>query len=155
MKPFQGFYVLTGMPIRSLVHVSLIAASVLATAARLPAQQAKNPDPHKIIDQYVKAAGGSKALSGIQTMTIEGVFPAADDRKSGAYTFDIKLPNRYYSELNTGEQGTIRAYNGKSAWGEDVTGTAKTILGADAVQVESAALYYNSHLVNLKKANTG
>src|SRR5580704_7814100 len=160
MKPFPGFYVLNGVTIRRLVHLSLIVASVFASAGSLSAQNSAKPDAHapdarKIIDQYVKAAGGSKTLSSIQTLTIEGVFPADGDRKAGAYTFDIKLPNRYYSELNTGEQGAIRAYNGKSAWGQEPSGSATTILGNEALQVEAAAFYYNSHLLNLKKTNTG
>jgi hypothetical protein len=140
---------------RRPIRLFLLAASVLASAVSLPAQDSKNNDPHKIIDQYVKAAGGSKALSGIQTLTIEGVFPAQEDRKSGTYTFDIKLPNRYYSELTAGEQNSIQAYNGKSSWGQDGSGSLATILGTDSVQVESAALYYNSHLLNLKKTNVG
>lgn len=150
MKPFPGFYVLISKPMRRLIHLCLIAASVLVLAGSLPAQ-----DAHKIIDQYVKAAGGSKALSGIQTLTIEGVIAADDERKAGAYTFDIKLPNRYYSELNIGDRTFIRAYNGKSAWGEEASGSPTTILGDQALQVEAAAFYYNSHLLNLKKTNTG
>ena len=72
--------------------------------------------PAKIVSDYVKAAGGSKALSKIQTMTLEGTFTNPADGKSGTYTFDTKLPNRYYSELVLGDKNVIEAYNGKSAW---------------------------------------
>ena len=72
-------------------------------------------EPGKIVDQYVKAAGGSKTLAKIQTFTLEGTF-TTDDGKSGTYTLDTKLPNRYYSELLVGEKNLIEAYNGKSAW---------------------------------------
>src|SRR6266852_1326887 len=72
-------------------------------------------EPWKILDQYVKAAGGSKTLANIQTFTLEGTF-TTDDGKSGTYTLDTKLPNRYYSELLVGEKNLIEAYNGKSAW---------------------------------------
>jgi hypothetical protein len=58
-------------------------------------------EPSKIIDQYVKAAGGGKALAKIQTLTLEGTF-SGDQGKSGTYTLDTKLPNRYYSELLVG-----------------------------------------------------
>jgi hypothetical protein len=138
-----------------MVHLCFLAVGFLVSAAPLRAQDVRTPDPHKIIDQYVKAAGGSKALSGIQTLTIEGSFAAEGDRKSGAYTFDVKLPNRYYSELTVGEQTSIQSYNGKSAWGQRTPGPIATILGSDAVQVEAAAQYYNSRLVNLKKSNVG
>src|SRR6266852_24760 len=67
-------------------------------------------EPAKIVDQYVKAAGGGKALARIQTLTLEGTF-TTDDGKSGTYTLDTKLPNRYYSELLIGERNQIEAYN--------------------------------------------
>jgi len=138
------------MSIRRIIRLSLIAATVLIAAGSLRAQ-----DAHKIIDQYVKAEGGAKTLGAIKTITIDGVFPAEGDRKPGAYTFELKSPNRYYVELTTGDHSWIQAYNGKSVWGKDNSGGIATILGDDAVQVEAAAQYYNSHLLDLKKAGIG
>src|SRR5580765_2932173 len=88
-----------------------LALGIAFAPSNLPAQ-----DPAKIADQYVKAAGGSKLMSKIQTMTLEGTFTNTADGKSGTYTFDTKLPNRYYSELVVGDKNLIEAYNGKSAW---------------------------------------
>src|SRR6266478_1325186 len=104
----------------------------------------------KIVDQYVKAAGGGKALARIQTLTLEGTF-TTDDGKSGTYTRDTKLPNRYYSELLVGEKNLIEAYNGKSAWHQSAAGELGTLVGAEGMQLEAAAQYYNSRLLNLKK----
>jgi len=104
----------------------------------------------KIVDQYVKAAGGGKALARIQTLTLEGTFTTGDG-KSGTYTRDTKLPNRYYSELLVGEKNLIEAYNGKSAWHQSAAGELGTLVGADGMQLEAAAQYYNSRLLNLKK----
>ncbi len=104
----------------------------------------------KIVDQYVKAAGGGKALARIQTLTLEGTF-TTDDGKSGTYTLDTKLPNRYYSELLVGEKNLIKAYNGKSAWHQNPAGELGTLVGAEGMQLEAAAQYYNSRLLNLKK----
>ena len=72
-------------------------------------------EPGKIVEQYVRAAGGSKALGRIQTLIIEGAF-LSEDGKAGTYTLDTKLPNRYYSELQLGEKNLIEAYNGKEGW---------------------------------------
>jgi hypothetical protein len=107
-------------------------------------------EPGKIVEQYVKAAGGIRALSKIQTLTLEGTF-TTDDGKSGTYTLNTKLPNRYYLELVLGDQNLIEAYNGKSAWHRDASGELATLVGADGMQVEAAAQYYNSRLVNPKK----
>jgi hypothetical protein len=111
---------------------------------------AHGQEPAKIVEQYVKAAGGSRALSKIQTLALEGTF-TTDDGKSGTYTLNTKLPNRYYLELVVGDQNLIEAYNGKSAWHRDASGELATLVGADGMQVEAAAQYYNSRLVNPKK----
>jgi len=117
---------------------------------------ASNPlraqEPAKIADQYVKAAGGSKALSKIQTMTLEGSFTSAADGKFGTYTFDTKLPNRYYSELVIGDKNVIEAYNGKSAWHQSAAGELATLLGQEGLQLEAASSYYNSRFLNPKKS---
>jgi hypothetical protein len=131
---------------RRLTHRSLLALSLACPAAFAEAQE-----PAKIADQYVKAAGGSKALSKIQTMTLEGWFTNAADGKSGTYTCDTKLPNRYYSELVVGDRNIIKAYNGKSAWQQTAGGEPATLLGQEGLQLEAASSYYNSHFVNLKK----
>ena len=70
--------------------------------------RAGSQEPAKIVDQSIKAAGGARALSKIQTLTIEGTF-TADDGKTGTYTFVTKLPNRYYTELLLGEKPQIVA----------------------------------------------
>ena len=111
---------------------------------------ARGQEPAKIVDQYVKAAGGSRALSRIQTLSIQGTF-TTDDGKTGTYTLDTKLPNRYYLELLVGEQNLIEAYNGKSAWHQDASGELGTLVGPEGMQLEAAAQYYNTRLVNPKK----
>ena len=102
------------------------------------------------MEQYVKAAGGGRALSKIRTLSLEGTF-TTDDGKSGTYTLDTKLPNRYYMELLVGDRNLIEAYNGKSAWHRDASGELGTLVGSDGMQLEAAAQYYNSRLVNPKK----
>ena len=104
----------------------------------------------KIVDQYIKAAGGGRVLGKIQTLTLEGTF-TSDDGKSGTYTLDTKLPNRYYSELLVGEKNVIEAYNGKSAWHQTAAGELGTLVGPEGMQLEAASQYYNTRLLNLKK----
>jgi hypothetical protein len=115
-----------------------------------PSRLAHAQEPGKIVEQYVKAAGGGRALSKIRTLALEGTF-TTDDGKSGTYTLNTKLPNRYYLELLVGEQNLIEAYNGKSAWHRDATGELGTLVGPEGMQLEATAQYYNSRLVNPKK----
>src|SRR5216684_2881202 len=124
----------------------LIALMLTGGAYPAPAQ-----DAGEIVEQYVKAAGGTKALARIQTLTLEGAF-TSDGGKMGTYTVDTKLPNRYYSELMVGEKNLIEAYNGKSAWHQNPAGELGTLVGPEGMQLEAAAQYYNSRLVNPKKS---
>src|ERR1700730_3493917 len=115
---------------------------------------ARAQDSQKIVDQYIKAVGDSKTLSKARTVTIEGAFHASDG-KTGTYTLNTRLPNRYYSELVAGDTSLIEAYNGKSAWHRTANGEFGTLVGADGSQLEAAGQYYNSHLVDAKKSKTG
>jgi hypothetical protein len=130
---------------RTRLFTILLALTLTGGAYPAGAQEAG-----KIVDQYVKAAGGGKALARIQTLAIEGTFTGGDG-KSGTYTLDTKLPNRYYSELVAGEKNLIEAYNGKSAWHRNAGGELGTLVGPEGMQLEAAAQYYNSRLLNLKK----
>ncbi len=127
---------------------------VLAIAFAAPAR-ARAQDPEQIIDQYIKAQGGAKNLAKAQTISIEGTLTNAADGKTGTYTFDTKLPNRYYSEIVIADQNVVEAYNGKSAWHRTTSGDITTLVGVDGTQLESAGQYYNSHLVNAKKNKLG
>ena len=131
---------------RTRLSIALIA--LILTAGMHPARA--QDEPGKIVEQYVKAAGGGKALSRIQTLSIEGTF-TSDDGKTGTYTLDTKLPNRYYSELLVGDRNLIEAYNGKSAWHQKADGELATLVGPEGMQLEAAAQFYNSRLLNLKK----
>ena len=132
-----------------LVHPAAAAFLLLAISAPVHAQ-----DAQKLVDQYIKAAGGSKALSKTQTITLEGTFNTADG-KAGTYTLDTKLPNRYYSELVAGDSSLIEAYNGKSAWHRTANGEISTLFGREGSELEAAGQYYNSHLVDAKKKKLG
>ncbi len=112
-------------------------------------------DPSKIIDQYVKAAGGSKNLAKVQTLLIDGAVQSAGEEKSGTFSFRVKLPNRYYSELRSGRKNEIEAYNGKSAWHQGDSGQIATLLGQPALEIEAAAEYYNSRFLGLAKRKIG
>jgi len=131
---------------RTRLALVFLALTLTAGACPICAQEAE-----KIASQYVKAVGGSKALAKIQTLTLEGTFTGSDG-KAGTFTFDTKLPNRYYLELLVGEKNLIEAYNGKSAWHETAAGEIGTLVGGDGLQLEAAAQYYNSRLLNPKKS---
>src|SRR5258708_14546354 len=124
----------------------LIALILTRGAYPAPAQ-----DAGKIVEQYVKAAGGARLLAKIQTLTLEGTF-TSDDGKMGTYTLDTKLPNRYYSELMAGEKNVIEAYNGKSAWHQNAAGELGTLVGPEGTQLAATAQCYKSRQANTTKS---
>ena len=132
------------------LHVLCFFAFLLASAISSRAQ-----DANKIIEQYLKAAGGSKALAKLQTISLDGSFSGNADAKPGTYSFRAKQPNRYYSEIRTEGKTLIESYNGKSAWHQSDSGEINTLLGEQALQMEAAGQYYNNGLQNLSKKKIG
>jgi hypothetical protein len=156
----------TGAHSTSLVFVAMVAAAIAPAALRAQ-------DVGKIVSQYAKAEGGAGKLSKITTVKFEGTVtgqrPAAHgpdafvegataapapQRASavgGTYTFALKLPNRYYTEMVAGDESWIESFNGKSAWRQSAKGEIGTLVGSEGLQLEAAARYFNSRLLNLKK----
>ncbi|HKO05080.1 MAG TPA: hypothetical protein VJW51_10040 [Candidatus Acidoferrales bacterium] len=129
-------------------RIQLILAGVLLLG---PAGSASAQDARKIVEQYVKAAGGSKALSGIRALALEGTVGTTEQTNAGSFTLETKSPNRYYLELIAGPKRLLEAYNGKSAWGESEAGHPRTLLGSEAAELEATAQIANTRLVDLKR----
>ena len=111
--------------------------------------------PQKIIDDYLHAEGGAKALAKIQTLTIAGNLTEESSDTSGAYSLIAKAPNKFYSEILIEPQHTISAYNGMSAWSQEAGGTPHTLTGTDAVEWAATARYLNERLVHARKSKLG
>jgi hypothetical protein len=115
--------------------------------------------PQKIIDEYIHAEGGARALARIQSLSIAGSLhvESADDssQQSGSYSLITKAPNKLYSEIIMEPQRVVASYNGKSAWGEDSSSGhdpgPHTFTGREAAGWESTARYLNDRLLNAKK----
>src|SRR5204862_6609072 len=133
---------------RARLLTILIALMITSGAYPAHAQEAG-----KIVEQYVKAAGCGRALAKIQTLTLEGTF-TSDDGKTGTYTLDTKLPNRYYSELLTGDKNLIEASNRKPPWPQTADGALAPFVRPEATQVEPPAQHYISRLPHLTKNQT-
>ena len=126
-------------------HSALVFAAVLLLSPSARAQDAR-----KIVDQYVKASGGAKALSQIQSLSMEGMVVPVGDAVGGTFTLDTRRPNRYYLELISGNTRLIEAYNGKSVWREVEQGHPITLEGAEASEIEAVSQIANTRLLDLK-----
>ena len=113
--------------------------------------------PVNISDVKVAGGGGAAANAGAGGDGSSGSTGPGAGLGTGlgagaaTYTFETKLPNRYYSEMLAGDKGWIEAFNGKSAWRENARGEIGTLVGPEGLQVEAAARFYNTRLLNPKK----
>ncbi|MGO9269928.1 MAG: hypothetical protein ACLQOO_06715 [Terriglobia bacterium] len=114
------------------------------------AGSARGQSADKIIDQYLRAAGGVKVLRRITTVRVEGTVGDSATGKSGSYTLITKAPSRLYSEIVVGAVQTTEAYNGKSAWRQN-SGGLETLTGAESARLEARARYSAGGLANHKK----
>ena len=113
--------------------------------------------PVNISDVKVAGGGGAAANAGAGGDGSSGSTGPGAGLGTGlgagaaTYTFETKLPNRYYSEMLAGDKGWIEAFNGKSAWRENARGEIGTLVGPEGLQMEAAARFYNTRLLNPKK----
>jgi hypothetical protein len=107
--------------------------------------------PVNISDVKVAGGGGAAAKAAARGSGDGSSGSAGLGASAATYTFETKLPNRYYSEMLAGDKGWIEAFNGKSAWRENARGEIGTLVGPEGLQVEAAARFYNTRLLNPKK----
>jgi hypothetical protein len=127
----------------------------LALAALLLASPSRAQSPDKIIDQYLRAEGGSKALVRITAANYSGTLHAADGGLAGSYSLLLKAPNEFYSEMIVGEDHYVVAFNGKSAWAQDASTASHTLTGSSAAMAETTGRIWNDRLANWKKDKIG
>ncbi len=152
---------------------ALIAIASLLICAGTLALPCSAQNPQKIVDEYLRAIGGAKAVSAVRTESIAGSVrlkvgagagsDAATDGATdgdaaqtfGTYALIVKAPNKFYSEFGTGSKRDVVAFNGKSAWQKNGGGAAVTLTGPSAAESEAEARYLNGRLVHLKRDKIG
>ncbi len=129
------------------MRAGITAVLLAAFAVVLRAQT-----PQKIIDDYLQAAGGQKALAQIRTETITGSLSEESTGRTGTWSLISTAPDRFYSEIIAGPDRVVEAYNGKSPWGQDSAEGVRTLTGDSAKQTEATARCWNDRLADLKKS---
>jgi hypothetical protein len=106
--------------------------------------------PEKVVDAYLRATGGAKAIGQIRDTTLAGSL-TDESGKTGSFSLITKVPNRFYLEIIAGGDRLVEAYNGMSAWGHDAEGL-HTFTGSPAREAEASGRYWSGRLVDAKKA---
>lgn len=131
------------------------APSLLATCALVCLAQTRPPSPGKVIEDYLRAAGGSKAIAQIRTETLAGNLTEESTGIAGSWSLVAKAPDRLYSEIIAGPDRVVEAYNGKSSWGQDSAEGIRTLTGEAASKAENTAREWNERLADVKKSRLG
>src|SRR6201988_285431 len=112
----------------------------------------KLPSADKIVDNYLKATGGKKAVGALRDATYEWIIQF-NDQPFGTARTQRKAPASERFELTFGNGQIISASNARSAWELGLDGRLRTLPGAESIATKLRASLDSSRLVNFKKAN--
>lgn len=104
-----------------LIVAALFAPTAPAFAQSKPARaRAKSPTAAKILDAYVDAIGGRKAIEKHKSMTMSGTLDVVSLGLKGTVDIVSKEPNKISVTTTVDGLGTTRqAFDGKSGWTSD------------------------------------
>lgn len=112
----------------------------------------KLPSVEKIIDNYLKALGGKKAVATFSDATYEWEL-RTDDQTIGTAKLYRKAPDSERWELTLADGQIISATNSRSAWQLGLDKKMRTFIGAEAAAAKLRGVLDASHIANFKKQN--
>jgi hypothetical protein len=112
----------------------------------------KLPSAEKVVDSYLKAAGGKKRLAAIRDATYEWTINLKDQPVGMAKIF-IRAPASVRTEMIFGNGQLTAGANGRSSWKRGLVGEIQTLTDAEAAAARLQAVLDASHLVDIKKSN--
>lgn len=112
----------------------------------------KIPSAEKVVDNYLKAIGGKKAVSAIRDVTYEFTI-IVNGQPFGMARVQTKIPAAERWEMTFGNGQITSATNSGSAWERGMDGQMRTLTGAEANAAKLRGILNASHLVNIKKSN--
>src|SRR5580765_3302044 len=119
------------MSVKSAVLCFLVAI----VSAPIPAQA---ESAGKVIERYIDAIGGKKAVEKVVSTDVSGRVSLADGR-SGVFTQRTTRPHLFYVSLSWGDSRWRAGFNGRSAWQEDNLDGVRTLFGQPASRVRAEA----------------
>jgi hypothetical protein len=112
----------------------------------------KLPSADKILDNYLKASGGKKAVGALRDATYEWTIEL-NNQPIGTARTQRKAPASERSELTFGNGQIISATNARSAWEIGLDNRLRTLAGLESAAAKLRASLDASRLINFKKAN--
>ena len=113
---------------------------------------AQGQDVSKVIERYIEAIGGKKAIENIASTDVSGSVSSADGR-SGVFTQHGRRPHLFYVSMSWGDSRWRAGFNGRSAWQDDSLEGVRTLYGEAASRVRAEAGYAGTHFLLSEKVN--
>lgn len=129
-----------------LLNLGLVADAQTTTSPR------KLPSAEKVIDNYLKAIGGKKAVVAIRDATYDYSIQL-NDQPFGTARIQTKLPASERWEMTFGNGQIISATNSGSAWERGIDGQLRTLTGPEAATAKLRGVLNATRLLNIKKSN--
>ncbi|HEV8371101.1 MAG TPA: hypothetical protein VGQ39_24365 [Pyrinomonadaceae bacterium] len=112
----------------------------------------KLPSAEKIVDNYLKAIGGKKAIAALKDSTYEWTVQIKNEPVGTARSLR-KPPSAERSEMMFGNGSIISGTSASSAWELGLDKELRTLTGAEGATAKLHAALNASHLLNYKKLN--
>lgn len=112
----------------------------------------KLPSAEKIIDNYLKAIGGKKAVAGIRDATYDYSIQV-NNQPFGTARFQTKLPASERWQMTFGNGQVVSATNSGSAWERGIDGQLRTLTGSEAATAKLRGILNATRLLNIKRSN--
>jgi len=131
--------------------VLLLTLSSVSTAQTSTSPR-KLPSAEKVINNYLKAIGGKKAVAAIRDATYDYSIQV-NEQPFGTARVQTKLPASERWEMTFGNGQIISATNSGSAWERGIDGQLRTLTGSEAATAKLRGILTASRLLNIKKSN--
>ena len=109
-----------------------------ALVGRPPAAEAQSPG--QVLERYLAAIGGQKAVERIVSTDVSGSVVAADGR-TGVFRQQTKRPQLISISISLGDSQWRAGFNGRAAWQDDGIDGLRTLYGQPASHLRAEGLY--------------
>ncbi|VAX41271.1 hypothetical protein MNBD_PLANCTO03-64 [hydrothermal vent metagenome] len=153
---------------RAAIVLVFFLAAFVAPAAAVPAAAAPDrqpeaetlPDAESLFENYIAAIGGREALAKHRNRILHASYRVLATDDIQILTISLESPNKLHAELEAPALGsTIRATNGTTAWGINLTGSTFILNGREKDELLDGAYFqgeadYKDHYASIKTVGT-
>ena len=135
---------------RTLAKISVLLLLLVCACVNARAQSPKLPTPEHVVNDYVKAVGGSKRLAALRDATYEwSVLRAGAD--AGTARTHLKTTGALRSDLLLNDGETDSAANARTAWARTPDGRLRTLTDSEAFSARLRATLEAAWFADFKK----